>query len=498
MHDPHPLNPPPRSTREGDISTPSPNAPSPNSRKGTFQHIRELLHLYILILLVISACTPELPNASDITPVTAIPTVADGALCAIGQDNSLDWDIRLDALIQVHERFGECDTNIDLLLYNAYSALGQLMEAGGDSQAAITFYENALFYYPEGFQAQNRLDEIQGFEVTEAVTVCEDEGTTEDLPDYQATDSHFAILDEAGFQINGEDYSIYGVNYYPKDTPFGLFLTESKLENIEAEFELIQGAGLNTLRLFLRPQDLFRCDAPVPNAENFERLDSIIQLAHDSNFRLIMVLNQDVIPSVLYFEDFVSAQMQFIVERYQDEGTILAWDVRDKGDVDYREGLIRQDYALRWLADTVVMIRQSDNQHPVTAGYWQDSLVTAPLVDFVSFQFYGEYADLRQEIANLRASANRPVLLIGIGYSTFSVSDVTQRNLLFQAFEEVEQNALMGWMVNHAFDYPRTVTCIPPDCPGNGSELNQYGLWNTGYFPKLAVEAVRIATGVDE
>lgn len=493
MQNPRPLNLPPRSVREGDFTS-----MSPNSKKKIYQFLCTLLYPYILILLLISACTPQLPNASDITPVTAIPAESDVILCAIGQDNSLEWDVRLDALIQVHERFGDCDTNIDLLLYNTYSALGQLMEAGGDSQAAITFYENALFYYPEGFQAQNRLNEIQEFEVTEAVTVCGADISGEDLPDYQTTDSDFAELSEAGFQINGADYPIYGVNYYPKETPFGLFLTESKLEDIEAEFELIQGAGLNTLRLFLRPQDLFLCDAVAPHVENFERLDSIIQLANDYNFHLIMVLNQDVIPSVLYFEEFVSAQMQFIVERYQDEGAILAWDVRDKGDVDYREGLIRQDYALRWLADTLVMVRQIDNQHPVTAGYWQDSLVTAPLVDFVSFQFYGEYADLRQEIANLKASANRPILLTGIGYSTFSVSDVTQRNLLFQAFEEVEQNALMGWMVNHAFDYPRTVTCIPPDCPGNGSELNQYGLWNTGYFPKLAVEAVRIATGVDE
>ena len=462
------------------------------------KHGRNILRPYILILLVMSACTPELPNASDITPVTAVPTESDESLCAIGLDANLAWDTRLDALTQVHERFGNCEPDIDILLYNTYLQLGNLMEGGGDAEAATSAYENALFYYPDGVQAQNRLHVIQGIEVTEESPLCEDGTTAEDLPEFQAIDSPFAELSETGFQIDGEDYPVYGVNYYPVNTPFGLFLTETNIEDMEAEFELMREAGLNTLRIFLRPQDLFLCDAAVPDAENFERLDSIIQLADEHNFRLIVVLNQDVIPSILYFEEFVSAQMRFIVERYRDEGAILAWDVRDRGDVDYRNGLIRQDIALRWLADTVVMLRQLDNRHPITAGYWQDSLVTAPLVDFVSFQFYGDYADLRQEIANLRATANRPILLTAIGYSTFTVSDVTQRNLLFQAFEEVEQNNLAGWMLNHAFDYPRTVTCIPPDCPGSGSELNQYGLWNTGYFPKLAVEAVRIATGVDE
>ena len=288
------------------------------------------------------------------------------------------------------------------------------------------------------------------------------------------------------------------MNYYPLSTPFGLFLRETDLDTIEPEFALMSDAGLNTLRIFVHQEDLFACDDAVAFAEHFERLDSIIQLAADYDFRLIMVLHQGVEADILYFEGFITEQTRFIVERYRDEPAILAWDVRDQGDVDFREGFVRRDVATNWLAETIIMIREIDNQHPITVGYWQESIVTAPLVDFVSFQFYGDYADLRQEIANLRAGVNRPILLASIGYSTYEVSDVNQRNFLFQAFEEVEQNELMGWMVNHAFDYPRTVTCIPPDCPGEGAAINQYGLWNTGYFPKLAVEAVQLATGVNE
>lgn len=454
--------------------------------------------IYFIFSLLLIACTPQLQNASDIVPITAFPTTDTAALCALGQDNTSDWAIRLDALTTIHDRFADCGADIDLLLYITYVEFANFMERAGDANAATSSYNEALFYYPEGIQAQNRLAILRGIEVTDQVITCAGIDAGEELTAYTPTDNDFIQLNSNTFRINNEPFVIFGANYYPMNTPFDLFLTETALAEVEFEFDLIRESGINTLRIYLRPEDLFACDAAVPVVENFERLDGIIQLASEADLRLILVLNQDVDPSILYFEDFVREQMRFIVERYQQEPTIIAWDVRDKGDLDYRNGLIRQDIALRWLADTVVMIRQIDNQHWVTAGWWHESELTAPLLDFVSFQFYGDYADLRQEIANLRASANRPILMISIGYSTFSVSDITQRNLLFQAFEEVSNNNLMGWMVNHTFDYPRSVTCIPPDCPGTGSDLNQFGLWNTGYFPKLAVEAIRIITGVDE
>ncbi|GAB5492041.1 MAG: hypothetical protein Phog2KO_22560 [Phototrophicaceae bacterium] len=453
---------------------------------------------FFTILLFLFACTPELPNASTINSVTAIPTTDDAVLCAIGQDNIVDWATRLEALRTLHDRFADCDTDIDLLLYMSYAELGNFMERAGDANAAISAYNNALFYYSEGTHAQNRLSLLQSREATEEASVCENGETSEPLPDYSPSNQPFMGLNDSHFQLNDSLFPIYGVNYYPMNSPFERFLTETDLEDVEFEFALIRESGINTLRIFLRPEDLFICNAPIPNNENFERLDAIIQLASEADLRLIVTLNQDIVPSVLYFEPFIREQMRFIVERYRDEATIIAWDVRDKGDLDYRNGLIRQDIALHWLADTVVMLRQIDTQHPVTVGWWQDSEISAPLVDFVSFQSYGDYTDLQQNIANLNANTNRPILLISTGYSTFTVSEINQRNFLYQTFEETQNNNLMGWMVNHTFDYPRTVTCTPPNCPSIGDELNQFGLWNTGYFPKLAVDAIRIITGVDE
>ncbi|MGB7341004.1 MAG: hypothetical protein WBC91_19065 [Phototrophicaceae bacterium] len=461
--------------------------------------MRSLLSIcWFGFIIVCLGCTPDLPNAANITPVTAIPTPSNPDLCAMGQDETQSWQTRLDSLTMIHDRAGQCEADIDLLLYVAYVNYGQVLEDDGTQSQAIEAYRSALQYFPDGTNARARLQRLESPNLSPTIERCDTSTPSGELDDYVPTDGSFVTFGRAGFQLNNAPFPIYGVTYYPSATPFELFLTETDLDDVAFELDLIESVGINTIRIFLRPDDLFICPAVVPHVENFERLDGILALAGEQDLRVIMVLNYDIVPSILYFEAYIQAQMQFIVARYQDEPTILAWDIRDQGDVDYRNGFVRQDIALRWLADAVISLRTIDTQHPITIGYWQDSTVVAPFIDFVSFQFYEDYDNLRQEIANLRASTNRPILLSGIGYSTFTVSDISQRNLLFQAFEEVANNGLMGWVVNHAFDYPRTVTCTPPDCPSEASDLNQYGLWNTGYFPKLAIEAVRITTGIDE
>jgi hypothetical protein len=462
----------------------------------------------ILLLLWLAACTPQLPNPANVTSVTAVPTVdmANPAdLCQAAQHRSRDWEQTIEALQVLIENELDCGGNIPLetQLYTAYLAYGSQLEADRQRTEAQAVYEAAFALNPTGIEAQERLIGMRGYFQPTVIPPAECDADEVELEDYTSSKGEFVRLGDAYFIFNGEPFYVRGVNYFPRDTPFRHFLTETELESVETEMALMQASAINTLRIFLYNADLFACPDTnaIPIIENFERLDGIIQLAAEHNLRLIVVLNNepDLIYHPLYTNpEWVEEQTRFIVERYRDEPTILAWDVRDRGDLDYRYGDFPREQVLIWVAETVVLIREIDTNHPITAGWWQNALDTAPLVDFVSFQFYGEYATFRQEIANLRASANRPILLTSIGYSTFTLDEVTQRNLLYQAFEEVHQNDLMGWVVYMAFDYPRTATCIEPDCPGTGMVIDHYGIWNTSYFRKLAVDAVEIMTGVQE
>lgn len=463
----------------------------------------------VLLIIVLGACAPPLPNPASITPATAQPTpnaTAIQELCSTAQLRARDWQSSIEALRQLQRLGAACGSNetLDAQLYSAYLGYGTELEQLGAIPQAIRAYEDALSYDPNGSSAQRRLEVLQALTETPApLRTCPPavaEQYQDGLLNYQPTNGSFAVLGAETFRLDGQPYPIYGVNYYPSRTPFSLFLREPS-ETIDEELTLIRGAGINTLRIFLYYETLFACpgNGVIPIAEHLQRLDALIHAAAAHDLRLIVVLHQnpDLTDHPLYENPaHIRAQTQFLVERYRDEPVILAWDIRDRGDQDYLQGTFERRQVLRWLADTIVLVRTLDANHPITAGWWQDALVTAPLVDFVSFQAYGEYSELRQDIANYRASAGKPILLSAVGYSTFQLDETVQRNLLYQALEEVQQNDLLGWVVFMAFDYPRTTTCIPPNCPGSGRTIDHYGLWNTSYFPKLSVEAVEVITRV--
>ncbi len=314
------------------------------------------------------------------------------------------------------------------------------------------------------------------------------------LPQYTPSEGAFVQATGTQLVLEGAPFIVYGLNYYPRNTPFWKFLTETEVSVVDAEMDIIQRSGFNTLRVFIRYQDMFICygNGAVPFVQNMTRLDNIIKAISEKGVKLIVVLHHDPNTSVLYSQpDYIAEQTRFIVSRYQDEPSILAWDLRDKGDLDYRNSDFTPATVLSWLAEMAFIVRQSDPNHLITAGWWEDSVATAPFVDFVSFQHYGEYEPLRQAIAILRDQVrNKPILLSAIGYSTFSLDETAQRNLLYQAFGEVSTNQLAGWLIYMAFDYPTSVTCQEPACPAEMSEINRYGIWNTSYFPKLALEAV--------
>lgn len=319
-----------------------------------------------------------------------------------------------------------------------------------------------------------------------------DRVTGEALAPYRPNEGAFVRVQGGQLVLENNLFVVRGVNYYPSNTPFQRFLTETDPEALAEELSLMRELGLNTLRIFLRHADLFSCEAGklTANAEAFARLDSILNTLISARFRLIIALHEDVdLTDATQYSRYL-AETRYLLERYRAEPAIVAWDVRDRGNLVYLNNPPLREQVLQWLLETTLAMRAVAPNQLITAGWWEDAEATAPLVDFVSFQHYGEYEPLRQTIANLRASTTKPILLTAIGYSTLTLDETTQRNLLFQSLEEVSNNRLAGWLVYMAFDYPTSVTCEMPDCPAPISEINRYGIWNTSYFPKLVVEAI--------
>jgi endo-1,4-beta-mannosidase len=292
----------------------------------------------------------------------------------------------------------------------------------------------------------------------------------------------------------------YRVNYYPSRYPWRRFLTESDMVSVDDELMLMEGAGLNTLRIFLWNDALFQCpgSGAIPNPEAFHRLDAVIHLASAHHMRLIVTLNDmpDLEDYPLYDNPpYITTQTAFIVERYHDEAAVLAWDLRNEGDIDYGSNTVlppkfSHEAVLNWLAQTSELVRGLDANHLITAGWLYDNESTIPFVDFVSFHHWVGAPEFRERLATLQATTDKPVLLEEFGYSTFRYTLDVQAQTIADVIQSAEADGAAGWLVWTAFDFPLSATCIRPACPSQDNGEHHFGLWYADYTPKPAVASL--------
>jgi len=320
------------------------------------------------------------------------------------------------------------------------------------------------------------------------------------IPAYTPSTGTFITIQNGVLWQTDKPYPVYGINYYPRDYPNQRFLTEMDVPAIDFELDLMRVNGLNTLRIFIRYQDLFACEADgiIPRPDNLARLDQFIQTAGGRGYKLILVLHHDPNWDEYPLYDMpphITAQTEFIGQRYANEPIIMAYDIRDGGDDDYRQ--YRKTAVLQWLDTMRGLLHQVAPNQLITASWTENIADTIPYVDFISFMHFGDIDSLRQKIAIVQASASdKPILLSSVGYATYDNDELVQREAIYRAIEAVQRNQLAGWIIWTAFDYPLTAICEEPNCPAQDSPTNRFGIWNTSYFPKRALDAIRLATGV--
>ncbi|MFN8374987.1 MAG: cellulase family glycosylhydrolase [Anaerolineae bacterium] len=329
---------------------------------------------------------------------------------------------------------------------------------------------------------------------------CPDDGETPALREYNPTaTAEFITLRDRQFYAGETPYVVRGVNYYPANSPWRRFLTDTSVDTVRAELDLLRGAGLNTLRLFLWYPPLFVCDGPTPAVGAFTVLDNVLHEAAARGFRLIVTLHDlpDLRDYPLYdAPPHTQAQTAFIIQRYHDERAILAWDVRNEGDIDYGSnnvlgGGFARPVVLEWLRTTAEQIRALDSQHLLTAGWLHDAWSTAGFVDFVSFHHWQDSARLQERLAEIRRHTDKPVLLEEFGYSTFVVTPEEQARLIAETRQAVEDAGLLGWLIWTAFDFPLSATCLPSPCVSADNAEHHFGLWYADHAPKPAVAAIQ-------
>lgn len=450
---------------------------------------------------VVLLVTVELPTPTPAPTVTSVPTIplaemdAPGLCAALDEAWGKDWERVAEAVDLLVAQNGQCGGQDTAgKRYPAYYNLGAWLETQQRTPEAVAAYREALAAHPTGAEAALALRRLDSFTPPPPVT-CEagsDGDANALLPAYTVHGAGpFVRLDADRFSVEGSSFRIVGVNYYPSRGPWRQFLTETDLGTVAHELDLIREAGFNTVRIFAWHDALFECpqDAErlTPRPEAFAVLDGVIALAAERDLRLIFTLNDlpDLVFRPLYdFPEAALAQMEYIVRRYRDEPAILAWDVRNEGDVDFVRGYTSSRKVVAWVREAIARVRAVDPNHLITAGWNEHAALVEDVVDFVSFHHWRSPENLQERIEAYRAETNKPLLLEEVGYSTPAGNEMRQVDGLRAALTVAREKGLLGWVVWIAFDFPTTATCIPPNCPSPDNAEHHYGLWRTDYTPK--------------
>src|SRR5258708_2208107 len=386
-----------------------------------------------------------------------------------------------------------------LKLYPAYYNYGAWLEARGNVPDAIKAYQNALAVNPQGEEAAKALRHRHVLTPARPPT-CPDKQVTDTLtavPMYTPQmKSSFIRVKNSAFVLGNDVYHVRGINYYPVRAPWKRFLAEADLGKVAQELALIHKAGFNMVRIFLWYDGLFDCagSGAVPKPGALARLDGVLKLAAQNNLRVIVTLNDlpDLLVRPLYTSPGTAAvQTAYLVSRYRDEPAILAWDVRNEGDIDYARNGFSPVVVLDWLVRTVSQVRKLDPNHLITAGWKDGALATESVVDFLSFHHYSAQESLRLRSASFKAASQKPILLEEIGFSTLGVDENQQGMMLREALSASDAEGRAGWVIWTASDFPTDVPCLPPACPSKDNGEHHFGLWPADYTPNPAVELLK-------
>lgn len=410
--------------------------------------------------------------------------------------NAGDWPhvlAALDALRAAHTSCG--DVSLASKQYAAHINYAAALEQQSKISDAVREYRAALAL--DG-RRQEALRALQRLNALPAPTPapCAPEPLRAYTP--TKTDTPFARVQGNKIFFDDARFRVRGVNYYPRNAPWQDFLGASDLDEIAREFDLIAARGFNTLRIFLWYDALFQCapERAIPDARAFEKLDALFALAAARDLRVIVTLND--LPD-FYFRPIYAdwarydAQTEFIVQRYRDEPLILAWDVRNEGDIDYGVTGASMPNATRaqvlaWLEHVTHLARAHDPNHLLTAGWLDAGLETAPYVDVLSLHHWSSENGLAEKIADLARASGKPVWVEEMGLAALGrQGERAQVQVLPRMIETAEASDSAGWLLWTAFDF----YALPDDL---ASPEHRFGIWRNDLAPKPVVDALPLPT----
>ncbi len=279
--------------------------------------------------------------------------------------------------------------------------------------------------------------------------------------------------------------SVRGVNYYPRETPWGGMWTKTPAEVWERDMALAASLEVNTIRTFvsfspsLEQAGLLQSDG-TPTAPYLARLDAMLAAAWRNGIRTILCFDFD--PKTFAAPesgDRWRRALSAVVGAHRDDGRVLMWDLMNEPDDDAKWSGGTRAY----LRDAQAFLRGYDTNHVTTIGMtWRiDRIKEVGLPDVVQYHEYCPKSVLFEQGAarvcrtvdrQRNAGGARPVLIGEFGMSTArdpvygveealsgkageaSGTEAEQERLYEIVLSAAEQARVLGVLAWCLYDYP--------------------------------------------
>jgi endo-1,4-beta-mannosidase len=324
-----------------------------------------------------------------------------------------------------------------------------------------------------------------------------------------------------------EPLSVRGVNYYPQDTPWDGFWSDTPESVMERDMALAAGLNINTVRIFI-PWNEKTEQAGLIDAEGtvdpvyIAKVDRFLEIAWGHGIRAVVCFCFEYHgpPLRIPGEEAWKRAMGAFAGHFKDDGRILMWDLINEperfappekaGDGDFSGHAGVRAY----LAEAVPWIKTVDPNHLTTVGLgWRvDLLDPEALPDVLQYHHYSPKEELfeqgtdrvRTVVENFRKhGGDRPVLIGEFGISTARDSEhgageawaerlgpapgteeeqARLFGIILDAAEEFGLPGVMPWTL-HSFHAQETGWLTPVE--------TMYGLFRLDLTPKPAALLAR-------
>ncbi|MFD2574383.1 cellulase family glycosylhydrolase [Spirosoma soli] len=317
------------------------------------------------------------------------------------------------------------------------------------------------------------------------------------IPKPTPTDqASFVQMAKNGFVVNGKPFFPAGVNYYPQRSPWSLFWKQFDANVINADFQRIRELKLNTVRVFVNFHDFGKGQVPP---ERLNQLESVLDLANQHGLTVLVTLFDFVGDYRLLNLTATDRQLEQILTRFNKHPALLAWDVKNEPDLDFKHH--DPDDVREWLDWIVTRARQFDPNHLITIGwaYPENAHLMAKQVDFVSFHSYRSLEELATGITDLQQKVPQKTLLLeefgqptyrGV-WAPFGKSEDDQKQYVGQVRDILKQHKNIPYLVWTLYDFTDVPADVVGSKPWQREPQKHFGILRADGQPKPVTDVLK-------